>query len=62
MTIALILEEIKKYLEKKDLTKLLEVFKEVNNCETVEPLFKKLKNVFFGPVLAPSRSTDRYFT
>ena len=61
MNTAKILDEIKKYLDKKDLPKLLEVFKEVKTCTSIDPVFKKLKNVFFGPILAPSRQTDRHF-
>ena len=59
---AKILEEIKKYLDKKDLPRLLEVFKEVKTCPTIDPVFKKLKSIFFGQVLAPSRATDRQFS
>ena len=61
MTTAKILEEIKKYLDKSELPKLLGVFKEVKECDTIEPVFKKLKNVFFGNVMAPSRATDKNF-
>ena len=59
---AKILEEIKKYLDRKELPRLLEVFKEVKSCETVDPVFKKLKSVFFGSTLAPSRMTDKHFS
>ena len=45
LTTAKILEEIKKYLDRKELPRLLEVFKEVKSCETIDPVFRKLKNI-----------------
>jgi hypothetical protein len=56
-----ILEEIKRYLDKQELPKLLSVFKEVKDCETIEPVFKKLKTLFFGNIIAPTKATDRQF-
>ena len=58
---AKILDDIKKYLDKTQLPQLLGVFKEVKECEKMEPVFKKLKHVFFGNTMAPSRATDRYY-
>jgi hypothetical protein len=49
-------------LDKNELPKLLGVFKEIKDCERIEPVFKKLKTIFFGNVAAPSRQTDRQFT
>ena len=37
------------------------VFKEVKVCERMEPVFKKLKTIFFGSVAAPSKQTDKHF-
>ena len=48
-------------MDKKELPKLLEVFKEVKTCDSIEPVFKKLKRIFFGSVVAPSRSSDEFF-
>ena len=45
---AKILDEIKKHIDKHDLPKLLGVFKEVKDCEKMEPVFKRLKSIFFG--------------
>lgn len=56
-----ILEEIKKYLDRQELPKLLGVFREVKDCESIEPSFKKLKGIFFGNIVAPSRSSDRHY-
>ena len=61
MNSAKILEDIKKQLDKKELPRLLEVFKEVKTCENIEPVFKKLKSIFFGSILQPSRSSDKRF-
>ena len=55
-----ILEDIKKFIEKSELPKLLSVFKEVKECERIEPVFKKLRTVFFGNIADPSR--DRQFS
>jgi hypothetical protein len=38
-----VLLEIKKYLDKSELPKLLSIFREVKNCDSIEPAFKKLK-------------------
>lgn len=56
-----ILEDIKKFLDKNELPKLLSVFKEVKECERMEPVFKKLRTIFFGNIVAPTKLTDRYF-
>lgn len=56
-----ILNEIKKYIDKKQLPNLLEAFKEVKTCETIDPVYRKLKSVFFGNVVMPSRATDKYY-
>jgi hypothetical protein len=56
-----LLEDIKKYLDKSELPKLLGVFKEIKDCESMEPVFKRLKVIFFGKVSAPSKQTDRFY-
>jgi len=48
-------------LDKNELPKLLLVFKEIKECERLEPVFMKLKTIFFGNVLAPNKFTDRDF-
>lgn len=37
------------------------MFKEVKDCVKMEPVFKKLKTIFFGQITAPSRQTDRFY-
>jgi hypothetical protein len=37
------------------------VFKEVKECERIEPVFKKLRTIFFGNVMAPTKLTDRHY-
>ena len=49
-------------MDKNDLPKLLVVFKEVKDCERIEPVFKKLRTIFFGNVAAPTKLTDRHYT
>ena len=52
---AKILDDIKRQLSKQDLPKLLQVFKEVKECEKMEGVFKRLKELFFGNLAAPQR-------
>ena len=52
---AKILDDIKKQLSKQDLPLLLQVFKEVKECEKMDQVFKRLRELFFGNVVSPPR-------
>lgn len=55
----ILLQQIMKYLNREELPKLLAVFKEFKTCDRIEPLFKRLRAVFFGNLAAPSKANDR---